>query len=361
MARLIFPLLLGTALLNAAVLTTAVLSSRPTVPLPLVDQSKNEDELNALRSRLPKIFLVGFPKCGSTSLSSYLHYFPLLLMPTPHEGDPSYFLKEVHYFDSSKRYAEGLEFYASYYPRLGAQNTSSVQSNLTGVDATPAIINIMYFERMSAVFSQDDDLRFLVTVRDPLDAVHSAWNHLGKINYEMNSGLVFAYSGNFEQDMRRVLFSKNYSSCVPSAEWWSRRSDSSVQTLISRFVDHCPPIIRNYIYVVFLEIWAAHFGRRNFCVFLMEELEDPNAQMLRVARCLRIKSDHKHINSPAHRNRAVSYRSGNDISNEVRRAMAEFNFPWLCELRKMLLTGDFPEMTQARLNNSAWFPSAAQC
>ena len=67
---------------------------------------------------LPRVFLLGGEKCGSTSLAFALSRHPEIRMARHAlPGEPAYFRKEVHFFDDDLRYVRGLSFYAAHFPR----------------------------------------------------------------------------------------------------------------------------------------------------------------------------------------------------------------------------------------------------
>lgn len=79
----------------------------------------------AAAAGLPALFLLGCEKCGSTSLAFALSRHPQLRFARHSLAtEPTYFRKELHFFDQDHRYTRGLAFYGAHFPnctrRLGS-------------------------------------------------------------------------------------------------------------------------------------------------------------------------------------------------------------------------------------------------
>jgi hypothetical protein len=71
---------------------------------------------------LPTVFLIGGEKCGSTSLAFAISRHPQLhLARHTLPGEPSYFRKELHFFDDDLRYSRGLGFYSAHFARCAGR------------------------------------------------------------------------------------------------------------------------------------------------------------------------------------------------------------------------------------------------
>lgn len=116
---------------------------------------------------LPNAYIIGFAKCGTTSLYTYLTEHPQI--------HPS-FTKEVHYLDHNKRYQRGQNWYRSNFP-LGIQKT--IYERLKGkkfvsIDATPRYIN--HPHTINRVKKIGSDAKFIVLVRNPIERAYSHYN-----------------------------------------------------------------------------------------------------------------------------------------------------------------------------------------
>ena len=320
--------------------------------LPAVDQTRSAAEIADLVSYFPTVHLIGFPKCGSSTLYVLLTKIPGLLFPTPKDpAAPKYFLKEAHFFDDSARYEKGLAFYGDFYPKLHQKEAKYV-----AVDATPSILNLEALHSMSNVYDHHPhEHHFIISFREPFSALLSYWNHLR----EMPSK-----SDVFEDYLRKEL-SKNVSQCSPHASWWQHRHKLSIENLESSFMLHCPKMIGYYMFAIYLELWVREFPLKstNYCLFFMDDLAgDQNIVIQSLHKCLKLpemESELLPLKGVVRDNTANSYRPKHPVSTEVRAMVDALYQPWLCVL-KSFLRGKFNK-SRRRLNEIPWIPTGEQC
>jgi hypothetical protein len=88
----------------------------------------------------------------------------------------------------------------------------------------------------------------------------------GKVCLVQNKHLLNITSGYgnnaLEVDLLSELNSPAVQTCPPSAEWWKQRNELSIDEFIWNFQTSCPPILRNYLYVVFMQLYSMAFGKR---------------------------------------------------------------------------------------------------
>jgi hypothetical protein len=363
--------------------------------LPLTDQFMEKAKLNFITSNLlPRIYLIGFPKCGTTTIAEALFEHPSLEFPEIKPNDPNYFKKEAHFFDCP-RYESGLLFYSEYYPKLRhlSGNDSVLHSlneevsdhdshakakhKITGIDGTPSIMNLIAFVRMSSVFSnQSSNIRFIVSLRDPFEAIYSAWNHLRKSSDAMN---YYGNSSDFYADVYLDFQSQKVSSCHPTSLWWLHHNRFSLDKLMANFFLNCPPIIRNYLFPVVLEIWNIKFSLRNFCFVFLDEmsgtLDEVNSVWVGLQKCLQLpiilNALYRKKTDLTPRNKAsLNYKNYSDYRILELKRDADFFFrPWLCVLRTQLLRSDKPcvvnltctQRMSQRMNRVPWMPNHTEC
>lgn len=106
----------------------------------------------------PNFIIVGAQKSGTTSLYNYLNDCPGLI------GSQ---IKEVHYFDREDRFRKGDKWYESFFVnRKGADELL--------FEASPSYLcREKVPERLN---NYNQDLKFIVMLRDPIDRAYSAWN-----------------------------------------------------------------------------------------------------------------------------------------------------------------------------------------
>jgi sulfotransferase family protein len=112
------------------------------------------DESGGSRGQLPNFLIVGAPRCGTTSLSSYL------------SGHPDVFIapqKEVHYFDHYHR--RGDDWYR-------AQFTGSRSRRLVGEASPSYMFEEEAMERMARLVP---DAKLVAILREPVARMYSAY------------------------------------------------------------------------------------------------------------------------------------------------------------------------------------------
>lgn len=122
--------------------------------------------------RLPNFLVIGAPRAGTTWIERNLRQHPQVFLPAR---------KELHFFDRDENFFRGLEYYESFF--RNADEATAVG------EATPD-----YLHRAQAATrikeQLGDDLKLIVSLRDPVDRVYSRyWNARGK--YAENADLSF--------------------------------------------------------------------------------------------------------------------------------------------------------------------------
>ena len=132
---------------------------------------------------LPNVYIIGFPKCGTTSLHAYLAEHPDV-----HVG----LLKEVRYFAHDERYRRGLNWYRANFP-LKAQK--ALHERRTGhrsivIDASVRYVN--HPHAMRRIADVTPDAKFIVLVRDPIERAYSHYRMNVRVSPEVSEELPFA-------------------------------------------------------------------------------------------------------------------------------------------------------------------------
>jgi hypothetical protein len=112
----------------------------------------------------PNFFIIGAPKCGTTSLSKYLREHPNIFFSDPKE--PGYFctdfFKKSRYVFTEKRYLEKYFKGAAGYKRVGEGSTAYLYSK-------DAVKNILRF---------NPEAKFIVMIRNPINMFKSLHSQL---------------------------------------------------------------------------------------------------------------------------------------------------------------------------------------
>lgn len=118
--------------------------------------------------QIPTVQLIGAQKAGTSAIADWLFSEGNFQRPRVFEGEPWYFSKEVHFFDSNERFSKGLNFYKTRYHPVGPC-----------LDATPD--TLQFAERVHSIYTEANmtaDLRIIVILRDPILRELSLYNHL---------------------------------------------------------------------------------------------------------------------------------------------------------------------------------------
>lgn len=110
--------------------------------------------------------VIGFSKCGTTTLDKYLRDIPGLSLPS--------LTKEVHFFD--RYYDRGTDWYHSKFTQPGIRG-----------EVTPGYSkNLTFLERIAKYNPQ---IKIIVLLRNPVTRIHSHYKHVVQ-NYGYDKGIV---------------------------------------------------------------------------------------------------------------------------------------------------------------------------
>jgi len=125
--------------------------------------------------RLPTVQLIGAQKSGTSAVADWLYEEGGFRRPQVFDGEPWYYSKEVHFFDSEWRYEEGLEFYAKRFQTCGSNDLGCT------MDATPDTLQFADRVRLTydtAGGDQASTVKIIVILREPVSRELSLYNHL---------------------------------------------------------------------------------------------------------------------------------------------------------------------------------------
>jgi hypothetical protein len=125
----------------------------------------------------PTFFIIGAPKCGTTSLYEYLRTHPNVFMP---------WLKEPHYFADdfpTYRTVHTEKDYLSLFADAGSAHIAVGEASVFYLFSTVAVRNILRFA---------PDAKLVVMLRNPVEMVHS-----------LHSQFLYGFREN-EKDFRRA-------------------------------------------------------------------------------------------------------------------------------------------------------------
>ncbi|MBT7296466.1 sulfotransferase, partial [Candidatus Woesearchaeota archaeon] len=111
----------------------------------------------------PNFFIVGAPKCGTTSLYNYLAEHNDIFLPS---------MKEPHYFTidrPSKRRMTTLDEYLSLYNDVEPHHTAVGDASVSYLNSKIALESIKKF---------DNNAKIIVMLRNPVDLIYSQHSQL---------------------------------------------------------------------------------------------------------------------------------------------------------------------------------------
>jgi hypothetical protein len=111
---------------------------------------------------LPRFFVAGVHKGGSTSLFNYL---------AQHGQIRPAVCKEIHFFDEENMFARGLNFYRRHFPNINPLSSSS-SNRITGEGSPSYIRHPLAPNRIKTCCPQ---AKIIVALRDPTARFESSW------------------------------------------------------------------------------------------------------------------------------------------------------------------------------------------
>ena len=189
--------------------------------------------MNTNKRPYPNIFLVGAPKCGTTSLYNYLGQHPEIFLSKVKE--PNYFNKEnkIHYQKRTKEEYLSLFSVANECKYIGEGTTQYLISK-----NTPARIK---------EFNKSEPVKIIIALRRPFDIIKSVYTQLYFAGHELSS-----------------TFENALNNCRRDTSGFS---EEELQILENKFYYKIPLFsqhIENYINV---------FGRENIHFVLFDDLK----------------------------------------------------------------------------------------
>ena len=207
---------------------------------------------------LPDFLVIGFPKCGTTSLYEYLIQHPSIYPPLG---------KEIDYFD--RLYSRGLNWYKVRFPtkpqRFFIQNLQR-RKFLTG-EATPRYIE--HPHALNRIKNELPNAKFIVLLRNPIDRAFSHFTQNVENGYEYKT-----FESAIKSEKERIL--KRYEKMENNETYYSWDYD------LFAYLDHG-------IYADKLQKWFNVFPKERFLIIQSEEfLRNPSKIYYQTLRFLNL-------------------------------------------------------------------------
>lgn len=200
----------------------------------------------ALLRPAPDFAIIGAPKCGTTSLYSFLCSQP---------GVAPALTKEIHYFDEAQKYELGDLWYRHNFPVRGR--------GITGEATTTYLLHPLAPERMSR---SAPDAKVIAMLRDPAERAYSDYQ------MQLRAGMEYmSFEDALDAEEARTSAERRAVGSDPKKRWF---------------------YVPNYSYAAKgeyaeqLERWERHYGGRILVETLEEMARDPGGVTGRVLEFL---------------------------------------------------------------------------
>lgn len=211
------------------------------------------------RPTLPNVLIIGAQKAGTTTLSNYLFSDRSICGPTIFPGEPTYYRKEVHFFDNKARFSKGLTFYSKRFQHCA--NSKYILEATPDLEMWASRVNETYSLYGNSLLSE---LKVIFTLREPISRELSSYNHMVNLHY---SGSNFSWIKPIHSEDGSVM---NFT------EYVNKRVLKDINGGSSRI--H---------YKKWLNDWMTIIPRKNILVLSYDELKsDPDSYVRRVRKFL---------------------------------------------------------------------------
>lgn len=180
----------------------------------------------ANKNKLPNFFIVGAPKCGTTSLYHYLDQHPQIFMSYPKEVN--FFCTDLHK-ESDKFHGKRI-----YFPCRTKKDYNKIFSKIKNEKiAGDSSVYYMYSKTASKnIHNFNPDSKIIIVVRNPLDFIYSWYSDNVYVQYEDSRTLIEALN---KENIRKKDWSKiPKNTTMPSRLYYSEISKFSEQ--INRYI-----------------------------------------------------------------------------------------------------------------------------
>jgi len=146
----------------------------------------------------PNFFIIGFPKCSTTTIAKKLSYHPEILMPkSPEKFEPEFFCDDINENKQLINVDDYLRYWDDDFTKYKAVGEKSIKYILS----KNAIDNILNF---------NENAKFIISIRNPVDLCLSLHSHMLRIGIEKHKNFEKAW---MEQESRVKLYKnqKKYS------------------------------------------------------------------------------------------------------------------------------------------------------
>ena len=244
-------------------------------------------------SCIPEIFILGFYKCGSTSIYFLMNSHPAFAHPRAHRKEPNWFYKDEHfsneYGQKAAYFADYVVNYESLVKNLATGSGRSVQSPL-GLDGSAGMImfwptffeqeRIVNFCLLPSVIPEIlPRAKFVVIMREPLSMVYSFFWYTCDRYKQPAPSLEAQLKGPDIFHERIMDGISAYKSCItafPLAKCLIDLASTpdTFHPLMPRYTGEVNFGIYVALYYIHIQKWLSVAPRERFLFLTMEELSE---------------------------------------------------------------------------------------
>ncbi len=199
--------------------------------------------INKYGEKIPNLFIVGAPKCGTTSLHYWLSQHPEIFMSNPKE--PWYFCTDLH-----KEADNFWGYQVNYFKYRNKDNYLSLFKNAKNKKILGESSPRYLFSKEAAnkIFNFNQNAKIIITIRNPIDFIHSWHAQMTKSSFEPIENFERAIKK--EQDRKKGYIPKN--TLIPSELIYTGIAQ------FSKFINH----------------YFNYFDRKNVKIILLDDIKD---------------------------------------------------------------------------------------
>lgn len=287
---------------------------------------------------LPKFYLIGFPKCGTTLLYQYIETHPLFAKPRDKEGQ--FWREYVKYnavmFKELQVFMYLFHFYSATKQIHTNQNRFTIDASASTVFSLARPIHTIEYDMCSVpvtIFNALPNSKFVVILRNPIDRLWSdfwyfcsrttAFQKKKRLNLVPDSEKFHNYTLSAIRDFNTCLQKHNIFHCVMLAGMVGGEEVACADVRLGLGV-----------YFVHLERWLSVFPRDQILAIRMDDLvSNPVMKMNEVWSFLGVPSfDVVPIRTKVNSNSRNAYK----MLPETRRILSDFFSPHNRMLAKIL-------------------------
>ena len=187
---------------------------------------------------LPDFLVIGFPKCGTKSLFSYVAQHPNIGIPT----------KYGKYFFNTN-YHRGVDWYKAHYPTVKQKRTLK-EKNGAHVMGDYSASYMMWYQSPLRIKKLIPNVKLIVVLRNPAERAYSQFNFKEMGRYRDDKVDLSLFSDSIKEDEKRL-------------QNWEHMIKNNLITRENHVATHTPYLTMGK-YVTHLKQWFKVFPKEQF-------------------------------------------------------------------------------------------------